>query len=37
MTPELIEAIGTYIVFPVCFFGFMAWLVWSSRDMGGGE
>jgi hypothetical protein len=32
MTPELIEAFGQYVVLPVCFFGFMAYLIWASKD-----
>ena len=30
MTPELIEAIGTNIVLPICFFGFFVYLIYAS-------
>jgi len=30
MTPELIAAIGQYIVFPICFFGFLVYLVYAT-------
>lgn len=33
MTVEIISAIGENIVFPICFFGFMAWAVYlKSKD-----
>ena len=30
MTPELIEAIGNFIVFPVCAFGTFAFVLWVA-------
>lgn len=32
MTPELIEAIGEHIILPICFFGFLGFLVWMDKD-----
>jgi len=33
MTPELFEAIGRYIVFPICFFGTITYLIYvCSKD-----
>lgn len=33
MSAEVIEAIGTYIIGPICAFGFLAWLVYiAGRD-----
>lgn len=31
MTVELATAIGQNIVMPICFFGFMAFLVWNAN------
>lgn len=28
MTPELIEAIGTWIVLPICAAGAYCWMIW---------
>lgn len=30
MSVEIIEAIGQHVVFPICLFGFLAWLVWRK-------
>lgn len=32
MSVELIEAIGTNIVLPVCFFACIAWAIYWNRD-----
>lgn len=31
MTPEIIKEIGSSIVLPICFFGFLAWLVYWNK------
>jgi hypothetical protein len=30
MDVEVIKAIGEYIVMPICFFGFFAFIVWKD-------
>ncbi len=31
MSVEIIEAIGQYVVFPICLFGYLAWLTRSWK------
>lgn len=37
MTAEVISAFGTDVVFPICFFGFLAWMVYQDNKGKDGE
>lgn len=37
MTAEIIQAIGTHIVLPVCFFGCIAWAIYWNRNADDGD